>query len=173
MRQDKYSKARIALYFCGLIPTVWLALAVAPFAADGLLGIVKNLPMALSNPIKITICEDSVKTVLIFILAYAMGIGIYLSNERNYRKREEHGSAKWGKAETVCKKYRDKKQENNKLLTQNTAIGLDGRKHRRNLNVMVVGGSGSGKTRFFAKPNIMQANTSFVVIDPNGKVVLL
>jgi type IV secretion system protein VirD4 len=94
-----------------------------------------------------------------------MGIAIYLSNDRNYRRREEHGSAKWGSPSSVNKKYADKEKTDNKLLTQNVAIGLDGRKHRRNLNVLVCGGSGSGKTRFFAKPNIMNANTSFVVLD--------
>ena len=57
----------------------------------------------------------------------------------------------------------------NKLLTQHVAIGLDGRKHRRNLNVLVIGGSGAGKTRFYCKPNLMQANTSFVVLDPKGE----
>ena len=70
------------------------------------------------------------------------------------------------------KKYANKDKTENKLLTQNVAIGLDGRKHRRNLNVLVCGGSGAGKTRFYAKPNIMNANTSFVVLDPNGKEVL-
>jgi type IV secretion system protein VirD4 len=100
-----------------------------------------------------------------------MGIAIYLSNDRNYRRREEHGSAKWGSPSSVNKKYADKEKTDNKLLTQNVAIGLDGRKHRRNLNVLVCGGSGSGKTRFFAKPNIMNANTSFVVLDPKGELL--
>ena len=101
-----------------------------------------------------------------------MGIGIYLSTARNYRRREEHGSAKWGNAGQVNKKYENKaKPEENKILTQKTKIGLDGRKHRRNLNVLVCGGSGAGKTRFYAKPNIMQANTSFVILDPKGENV--
>jgi type IV secretion system protein VirD4 len=100
-----------------------------------------------------------------------MGIGIYLSTRRNYRRREEHGSARWGGAAAINRKYRDKDLGNNKILTQNVRIGLNGRKHRRNLNVMVVGGSGSGKTRFYAKPNVMQANTSFVVLDPKGEIL--
>ena len=100
-----------------------------------------------------------------------MGLGTYLSTARNYRRREEHGSAKWGNSSTVNKKYMDKDKLENKLLTQNVCIGLDGRKHRRNLNVLTVGGSGSGKTRFYAKPNVMQANTSFVVLDPKGEIL--
>lgn len=95
-----------------------------------------------------------------------MGIGIYFSTRRNYRKGEEHGSAKWGDARAVDKKYRDKRPEQNKLFTQNVRMGLDGRKHRRNLNTVVIGGSGAGKSFNLAKPNLMQANTSFVVLDP-------
>ncbi len=171
MKQDKFSKQNLILYAAGLIPVIWLALIIAPFVSDGLAGIVENFTPAISKPFNITICEDSLKTVLILILAYAMGIGIYLSNEKNYRRREEHGSAKWGKAETITKKYTDKNKEENIILTQNTSIGLDGRKHRRNLNVLICGGSGAGKTRFYAKPNIMQANTSFVILDPKGEIL--
>ena len=172
MKQDRLSKTNLILYACGVIPVIWLALIIAPFVSDGLAGIVENFTSAVSKPFHITICEDSLKTVFVLILAYAMGIGIYLSSEKNYRRREEHGSAKWGKAETVNKKYMDKADKcANKVLTQNTAIGFDGHKHRRNLNVLVCGGSGSGKTRFYAKPNIMQANTSFVILDPKGEIL--
>ena len=99
-----------------------------------------------------------------------MAIGIYFSTRRNYRRRVEHGSAKWGNADALNKKYRDKDPSENKLLTQNVRIGLDGKKHRRNLNILVCGGSGAGKTRFFCKPNAMQCNTSFVVLDPKGSL---
>ena len=133
--------------------------------------IVQNLSKAIEHPFSITVCEDSLKTVLIFLLAYGMGIGIYLSTRRNYRRREEHGSAKWGDAGAVNKKYRDKDLSANKLLTQNVRIGLDGKKHRRNLNILVCGGSGAGKTRFFCKPNAMQCNTSMVILDPKGEIV--
>lgn len=171
MRQDKLSKRYIVLYVLGLIPVIWFSLLIAPYAKDGLAGIIQNFSSVTENPFHISFCDDSPKTVLIFICAYALGIGIYLSNEKNYRHREEHGSAKWGKAETLKKRYMHKKSENNKILTQNTAIGLDGRKHRRNLNVLVCGGSGSGKTRFYAKPNIMQSNTSFIILDPKGELL--
>ena len=171
MRQDKFSKTNLILYACGIIPVVWLGLLIAPYINGGLVEIIKNLSVAFSNPFNITICEDSVKTVLVCIMAYALGLGIYISNDRNYRRREEHGSAKWGKSETIKKKYMNKETPQNKLLTQNTAIGLDGRVHRRNLNVLVCGGSGAGKTRFYAKPNIMQANTSFIILDPKGELL--
>ena len=172
MRQDKYSASNLILYSFGFVPAIWLALLIAPAFGGGLPNLLKNLSVIFQNPFHIVWCEDSLKTVLIFVLVYAMGIGIYLATARNYRKREEHGSAKWGNAGQITKKYTDKVQpENNKLLTQKTSIGLDGRKHRRNLNVLVCGGSGAGKTRFYAKPNIMQANTSFVVLDPKGEIL--
>ena len=74
-----------------------------------------------------------------------------------------------GNAGQIDKMYRDRKPANNKLLTQNVRIGLDGRKHKRNLNMIVCGGSGVGKTRFFCKPNAMQCNTSYVILDPKGE----
>lgn len=149
---------------------MWAALLVAPSIGGGLPEIVRNLTTALNNPFNIVWHEDSVKTVLFFIAAYGLAIGIYFATRRNTRPREEHGSAKWGDAAAVCKKYRDGHYESNKILTKNVRIGLDGRKHRRNLNTLVVGGSGAGKTRFYAKPNAMQANTSLVVLDPKGEI---
>jgi len=160
----------LILCICGIIPVAWLALLIAPSVSGGLAEILQGLPPALNDPFHIVWMKDSFKTVLLFLLTYGMGIGIYLSTRRNYRKGEEHGSAKWGDTAAVCKKYRDKAFVQNKLLTQNVRIGLDGKKHRRNLNIMVVGGSGSGKTRFYAKPNVMQANTSMVVLDPKGEI---
>ena len=168
MKQDK---AAIRL-FCllGILPVAWLGLLIAPAASEGLPGIIAQFSAAMSDPFHIKLCEDSLKTVLLFLFAYGMGLGIYFSTRRNYRRGEEHGSAQWGDARAVDRKYRAKQPEANKLFTQNVRVGLDGRKHRRNLNTMVVGGSGAGKTRFYAKPNLCQANTSFVVLDPKGEL---
>jgi len=171
MKNDNDYKASLILSVCGIVPVVWLALLIAPYVSGGLMEIINNLSVAINNPFQITVCENSTKTVLIFLLCYGMGIGIYLSTRRNYRKREEHGSAKWGNAGALNKKYRDKDPSENKLLTQNVRIGLDGKKHRRNLNILVCGGSGSGKTRYFAKVNAMQCNTSMVILDPKGEIV--
>ena len=102
----------------------------------------------------IVVTKDSHKTLMsiqlgqIFILGYFIAIGVYLSTRRNYRRKEEHGSAKWGDASSIDKKYRQKPQSNNKLMTQNVRIGINAQKHRRNLNTLVCGGSGAGKTRF-------------------------
>ena len=171
MRHDKFSKQNILLYCLGTIPVVWLALRIAPFMEDGLPGLIRNFRAAMSRPFHITLCEDSLKTVLVLLLCYGIAIGIYLSTQRNYRRREEHGSAQWGSPVQVNRKYADKVPTQNKILTQNVSVGLDGRKHRRNLNTLVCGGSGAGKTRFFAKPNLCQANSSYVVLDPKGELL--
>ena len=171
MRPGKNPKQNVILYLCVGIFVAWIGLLAAPYMKDGLVGLIQNFGTAMSNPFHVQICKDSVKTVLIFLMIYGVAIGVYLSSDRNYRKREEHGSAKWGIPSQVNKKYASKEKEQNKILTQNVAIGLDGRKHRRNLNILTCGGSGSGKTRFFAKPNIMNANTSYVCLDPKGELL--
>lgn len=171
VRNDKFSKASLTLYACGTIPVIWIALLLAPYVDGGLVALIRYGGAALNDPFHIVLCEDSMKAVLIFLTCYGLGIGIYLSTDRNYRRREEHGSAKWGVPRQVNQKYADKNITENKILTQNVAIGLDGRRHRRNLNILVCGGSGAGKTRFFAKPNIMNANTSFVCLDPKGELL--
>ncbi|EQB20438.1 TrsK-like protein [Dehalobacter sp. UNSWDHB] len=171
MKRAETVRSNLILFAVFLIPVVWAALLTAPSLSGGLSEILTNLTVAINNPFDIRWVNDSLKCILLFVAAYGMGTGIYLSTKRNYRRREEHGSARWGGAATVCKKYRDKEPQKNKILTQNVRIGLDGRKHKRNLNVMVVGGSGSGKTRFYAKPNVMQANTSFIVLDPKGEIL--
>lgn len=171
MRHDKFSKQNILLYCLGTIPVIWLALLIAPFMEDGLPGLIRNFGAAMSRPFHITLCEDSLKTVLVLLLCYGLAIGMYLSTQRNYRRREEHGSAQWGSPAQVNRKYADKVPTQNKILTQNVSVGLDGRRHRRNLNTLVCGGSGAGKTRFFAKPNLCQANSSYVVLDPKGELL--
>jgi len=181
-------KTELVLFSFGIIPVIWLALLIAPYVSGGIPEIVSGLPKALNEPFHITWIKESgsmtdvdaaidtvttigsARTILCFLGAYMLGIGIYVSTRRNYRKGVEHGSAKWGEAVTICKKYQDKRFIENKILTQNVRIGLDGRKHRRNLNILVCGGSGSGKTRFFGKPNVMNCNTSMVILDPKGEI---
>ena len=171
MNRDNDRQTSIILAVLGILPIVWLGLLIAPSVKGGLPEILPSLMNVMSDPFHIVLCEDSVKTVLVLLLCYGMGIGIYFSTRRNYRRREEHGSAKWGNAKAVDKKYRQNPPSENKLMTQAVRIGLNGKKHRRNLNTLVCGGSGAGKTRFYCKPNLMQANTSFVILDPKGEIV--
>ena len=163
--------AALLLIGIGIVPVIWAALIIAPFLSEGLTGIVEGLASGMREPFSVLWCADSPKSILLLLLMYGMGIGIYFATRQNYRHGEEHGSAKWGTAKEVNHKYADKRTDQNILLTNHVKIGLDGRKHRRNLNVLVVGGSGAGKTRFYAKPNILQANTSFVALDPKGELL--
>ena len=170
MKQDD-RKATIILTVIGIVPVIWLGLLIAPNVNGGLAEIVPALMTSLNEPFNITLCEDSLKAVLVLLLAYGLTIGVYFSSQKNYRRREEHGSAKWGIASTINKKYAQKPKSDNKLMTQNVSIGLNAKKHRRNLNTLVCGGSGAGKTRFYCKPNLMQCNTSFVILDPKGEIL--
>ena len=159
----------IMISIAGAIPVIWFALLIAPYSDEGILSIISHMNDILEDPYKIELSGSSIRTVLLLLLIYAFVIGIYLSSRKNYRRGEEHGSARWGVPALLNRKYADRNYFSNKILTQNVRIGLDGRKHRRNLNVLVIGGSGAGKTRYYCKPNIMQANTSFVVLDPKGE----
>ena len=171
MKSGNGRKEAIIVGLLGCIPVIWLALLVAPFAEQGLAEVLINSDKILKDPFDIRICEGSLKTAALFLAVYIMSICIYHTSRRNYRKGEEHGSAEWGDPSAVDRKYHQRPDTANKLLTQHVRIGIDGRKHRRNLNVLVCGGSGAGKTRFYCKPNIMQANTSFVVLDPKGEII--
>ena len=169
----KKENNHFVLCLFGILPVVWLGLLIAPAAHGGLPGIIARVPAVMNAPFHIELCGDSLKTVFVLLSAYGLAVGVILSSSsrRNYRRGEEHGSAKWGSARTVNRKYRATAPEANKIFTQNVRMGLDGRKHRRNLNTVVVGGSGAGKTRFYAKPNLCQANTSFTVLDPKGELL--
>ena len=162
-------KDKMLFFLIGLFIVIWLALVFAPHLQNGLLNFLQDYSNI--DYFKIQITSNSIQTIMVFIAIYFFGIGTYLSSKRNYRKQEEHGSAKWGNTNLVNNKYCQKPLSNNMILTQNVKMGLDGKKHRRNLNVLVCGGSGSGKTRFYCKPNILQCNSSFVVLDPKGELL--
>ena len=165
---------RETLIYClaGVIPVIWIALLIAPYWTGNLFEVFQQLDEIFARPLQIRWTEGSLRAVFFCLLAYAMGIFIWLSSRKNYRRGEEHGSAKWGDAAAVNRKYRQKPESMNKILTQHVMIGFDGRRHRRNLNVLVIGGSGAGKTRFFVKPNVMQAaENSLVILDPKGEIL--
>jgi type IV secretion system protein VirD4 len=164
------SQGRLWLIFLGIPPVGWLGLHLAPHIHDGLAGILLALQAAMDTPFAIFIVADSAKTVFVCLCIYALCVAIALSSQRNTRSGEEHGSAKWGNPRAISRKYRERTYRDNLILTQSVRLGLDGRKHRRNLNVLVVGGSGAGKTRYFCKPNLLQGNTSYVVLDPKGEL---
>lgn len=156
------------------LPFVWWAAAITACAIapdKNFIQILETLSEKLEQPFFITYTPYTFKCILIFTAAYFLGIGIYESQKRNYRRGVEHGSAKWGNVSEICRRYCEKQYTNNLLLTQHFRMGLDGYKHKRNLNVLVVGGSGAGKSRTYAIPNIMQCNCSMVITDPKAELL--
>lgn len=156
------------------LPFVWWAAAITACAIapdKNFIQILETLSEKLEQPFFITYTPYTFKCILIFTAAYFLGIGIYESQKRNYRRGVEHGSAKWGNMSEICRRYCEKRYTQNLLLTQHFRMGLDGYKHKRNLNVLVVGGSGAGKSRTYAIPNIMQCNCSMVITDPKAELL--
>lgn len=156
------------------LPFVWWAAAITACAIapdKNFIQILETLSEKLEQPFFITYTPYTFKCILIFTAAYFLGIGIYESQKRNYRRGVEHGSAKWSNVSEICRRYCEKRYTQNLLLTQHFRMGLDGYKHKRNLNVLVVGGSGAGKSRTYAIPNIMQCNCSMVITDPKAELL--
>lgn len=167
MRKDK--QVELVFYFVGAVFIAWLSVLVAPCIHEGLFDAIIYLNEAMNSPFSFELCQDTLKCILVSESIYSFSYLAYYYNRKNYRRNEEYGSAKWANNKAVNKRYAEKDYYSNKILSQNVLIGLDGRRHRRNLNTLVIGGSGAGKTRFFGKPNLMQCNTSFVVLDPKGE----
>lgn len=162
------------LLYLVFLPFVWWAAAITACAIapdKNFIQILETLSEKLEQPFFITYTPYTFKCILIFTAAYFLGIGIYESQKRNYRRGVEHGSAKWGNVSEICRRYCEKQYTQNLLLTQHFRMGLDGYKHKRNLNVLVVGGSGAGKSRTYAIPNIMQCNCSMVITDPKAELL--
>ena len=137
MKQD--NRIYVILTIVGIIPVIWIAILIAPLIDGGLVKIINELPKSLNNPFNISICENSIKTILIFLFSYLIGIGAYFSTRKNYKKGKEHGSAKWGNTREINKKYKQEPESQNRILTQDVRLGLNAKKHRRNLNTLVIG----------------------------------
>lgn len=208
-----------ALWAVLAIPVIWFGLLCGGVAAPDRTAAewLNALTLSMEDPLRITITEYSVKAVLIILLVYLLCVVMFIDGQGKRRPGEEHGSARWGKARSVCAKYRyhtkfmerlkeriskiasffrslpvrlhikrltpeeqEKMQvekalhlpcDKNIPITQNVCLGLDMRRHMRNLNVLLIGGSGAGKSRFFCKPGIMQANCSYLICDPKGELL--
>lgn len=161
------------IWLAGLPVIWWAAILIADAIQPGrnLFELMEVLTEKLNHPFQLHYTEYTIKSVLVCTLLYAAGIGIFYSSQKNYRRGEEHGSARWGDARQICKKYSQKPYSQNILLTQNFRISLDTHKHRRCLNILVVGGSGAGKSRGFALPNIMQCCCSMIITDPKAELL--
>ena len=156
-------------YLIGTIPVVWLALLLAQSLGGGLPELLRNLTAALEQPTNIVWTNKSLPTILICLAAYGMAVLLYRTNQGRTRDGEEHGSAAWATPASVNAQFA---QKDSIPLTQHVRLGLNTHKHRRSLNVLVIGGSGAAKTRSFVLPNILTANTNYVITDPKSEVLL-
>ena len=173
MRQNDFRSA--APVWAALSPLVlWLA-AIAAYAYEDGMNLFQwmgRFSQVLERPFSIGWTPNTLKCMLGSLLLYGCGIALYYSSRENRRPGEEYGSAKWGNPKELNRKYMDHQHKDaNIILTQHVRLGMDGYITQRNMNVLVVGGSGSGKTRFFCKPNIYSANCSYLITDPKGELL--
>ena len=151
-----------------LLPVVWFALILAPCLGGSLVDVFSRLTERIQTPWQIEWCADSPRSLLLCLLLYGFGGLVYFGTRPNLRQGEEHGSAKWGSPKQLNGQLA---QKLNFPLTRHVKIGMDSHKHRRNLNILTLGGSGAGKTRSLALPGIMECNCSFVITDPKGEIL--
>ena len=161
--------------WAALSPLVlWLA-AIAAYAYEDGMNLflwMGRFSQVLERPFTIGWTPYTLKYMLVGLLLYGCGIALYYSSRENRRPGEEYGSAKWGDPRALCRKYMDHQhKEANIILTQRVRLGMDGYKTQRNMNILVIGGSGSGKTRYFCKPGLYSANCSYLVTDPKGELL--
>ena len=154
------------------LPVVYFAMVTASVYIPGenIFALLERISTMVRRPDLLRWTAYTPRFLLVFLLLYGGGVLLYYADHENRRPGEEYGSAKWGNARELNKRYADQDGEN-VILTKRVSIGLDGYKHRRNLNILVVGGSGSGKTRFFCKPGIMSVNCSYLIVDPKGEML--
>ena len=152
--------------------SVYLAVAAASAYEEGsnIFVWMGRFSEVLKRPSLLHWTPYTVKCIVVVLLLCAFAVLLYRSDREKRRPGGEYGTAKWETAEVMNQKYADKDGPN-VILTQHVSIGMDGYKHQRNLNVLVVGGSGSGKTRYFCKPGLMDANCSYLVVDPKGEML--
>lgn len=154
------------------LPVVYFAMVAASVYIPGenIFALLERISTMVRRPDLLRWTAYTPRFLLVFLLLYGGGVLLYYADHENRRPGEEYGSAKWGNARELNKRYADQNGKN-VILTKRVSIGLDGYKHRRNLNILVVGGSGSGKTRFFCKPGIMSVNSSYLIVDPKGEML--
>lgn len=170
MRED--ARQRTILLTAGAAAVIWIGLKIAPLMEGGLPGVLSGWGEVFRYPFRISLCRYTLRTVVLLLAVYGAAAGSFFEGRRNLRIGEEHGSAKWGSPRAVNRVYAGHGNEGNKALTRNVSLGLDSRRHRRNLNVLVCGGSGSGKTRYYAKANVLEAkDCSLILLDPKGELL--
>jgi len=173
IHKKKSFRSAAPVWAAFVVPIIWLAVLMAGCYEPGMtiFTLMDAFSAATKNPFSLHWTTYTPKFIGIFLLLYGGAILFYYTGQKNTRPGEEHGSASWGSVRELDKKYRDKDAGKNVILTQHLQMSMNGKLHRRNLLQIIVGGSGSGKTRFLAKPNLMLANASFIVTDPKGEML--
>ena len=173
IHKKKSFRSAAPVWAAFVIPIVWLAVLMAGCYAPGMtiFDLAAQFSEVTQTPFSLHWTPYTMKFIGIFLLLYGGAILFYYTGQKNTRPGEEHGSASWGSVRELDKKYHDKDAGKNVILTQHLQMSMNGKLHRRNLLQIIVGGSGSGKTRFLAKPNLMLANASFIVTDPKGEML--
>ncbi len=155
-----------------LLPVLWFAALLASGYENGMtvFDLMGRFSARLGHPFAVRWTAYTPRFLLGALAIYAFAIALYYSTRQNRRPGVEHGSAAWGSARQLDRKYRDKSPGNNVILTKHIKMSLSSRRHQRNLLQIIVGGSGSGKTRYVVKPNVYLANTSYICTDPKGEL---
>lgn len=143
------------------------------WSGTGLPALLQSVTEAMAHPFSLRWTEHSARCVFLCTLLYGVAAMVLSSSRKNRRRGVEHGSAQWGDVFQIAKRYRDKKHpKENLILTQHFQMGLDGYRHKRNTNVLVIGGSGAGKSRSYAIPNALNCgNCSMVICDPKSEIL--
>ncbi len=175
MKPGQNKAPAIAMGIAGGLVAVWLGIAVAPGAGGGLKGMLSALTRTINDPLDLRMVTETPRCVLVCLFIYGLAVLMFVSSGMNFRRGEEYGSAKWGSPRSIDRKYRDRNNPSaNLIMTQHVAIGssqVSMYRHRRNLNTVVIGGSGSGKSTTHVLINLLQASHSYVCLDPSGEML--
>lgn len=168
----KLSTSEIIVIIFGALLVAWFAIIIAPYIEKGLVNVILNLNDSLSSPFSLKFCDKTLPTIAILLLMYVFALMVYYTSQGTYRLNEEYGSARWYTPQEINKKFKDMENEdNNMILSKHVRVSLDSYYTQMNKNTFVIGGSGSGKTRGYVYPNMMNLNSSFIVTDPKGEIL--
>lgn len=174
MRPRRDSMAEYILFGILLLPVLYLAAALAQITEEtsGLAALFSGLSELMSDPLSLRWCASTGKFLLITVILYPLAVVCYLQEKADRHPGAEYGTAALGTPNQLNRKYRDTKNKNNNyILSAHIRFSMNSYQHRHNLNVIIIGGSGSGKTRFYVIPNAMECNCSYIFLDPKGELL--
>lgn len=172
MRTTK-KKPSVLLILLGAVASAYLGYLVNGAWKQGMEfnAFLEAFNRVLANPLADYYNAGTLKAIVISLLVFLVAVIMYYTSQRNYMPGREFGTSELASVKQVNKLLSDKTEENNRILSQNVRMSLDTRHTGLNNNVLIIGGSGAGKTFYEVKPNLMQRNTSFIVTDPKGEIL--